>query len=63
MESTILLKYLKLQLNTDLKIILLIHQNNYVDNSDMMNDVENNFDILAISLAYIIILTIRLNYF
>jgi len=29
----------------------------------MMNNVENNFDILAISLAYIIILMIWLNYF
>jgi len=30
MESRFLLKYLKIQLDTDLKIILLIYQNNYV---------------------------------
>jgi len=29
-ERTILLKYLKVQLDTDLKIILLDHKNNYV---------------------------------
>jgi len=31
-EKTILLKDLKILLDTDLKIILLDHQNNFVDN-------------------------------
>jgi len=35
---------------TDLKIILLDHQNNYVENSSMMSNAAKNFDILAISL-------------
>jgi len=30
-EKTILLKYLKIELNIDFKVILLDHQNNYVE--------------------------------
>jgi len=31
-----------------LKIILLDHQNNYVGNSSMINDIAKHFDILVI---------------
>jgi len=34
----------------DLKIILLAHQNNYVENSSMMSNDAKNLDILAINL-------------
>jgi len=37
-------------LDTDLKIILLEHQNNFVGTSKM-SDAANNFDILANSLS------------
>jgi len=36
---------------TDLKIILLDHQNNYVGAQAMMNNSVKSFDILAISLS------------
>jgi len=48
MERTILLKYLKIELDTDLKIIMLAHQNNYVGNSSMMSNAAKNLDILAL---------------
>jgi len=41
----ILIKYLKMQIHTDLKIILLDHQNNYVGNSSMISNVAKSFDI------------------
>ena len=49
MKKTILLKYLKIDLYTDLKIIL-DHQNNYVERlsvDDLM--LEKNFNILMAS--------------
>jgi len=48
MERTILLKYLKIELDTDLKIIMLAHQNNYVGNSSMMSNAAKNLDILVL---------------
>jgi len=46
-------------LNTDLKIILLNYQNNYVGILNMMSNAARNFDILVINLnVHIIILTI-----
>jgi len=42
MEITILLKYLKIYLDIDLKIILLDYQNNYVQNSSVMNNMNYN---------------------
>jgi len=39
----------KILLDTDLKIILLDHQNNFVKILKMMSNVAKNFDILAIS--------------
>jgi len=47
--ETILLKYVKIQLNTVLKIILLEHENNYVGNSSMTSNVAKNLYILATS--------------
>jgi len=50
----------KILLDTDLKIILLGHQNNFVVLKNKNNAVLKNFDILATSLNvtfYIIILT------
>ena len=41
MERTVFLKYLKIQLDTDLKIILLDHQNNYVGRSSQLLDCQN----------------------
>jgi len=41
----ILLKYLKILLVEDLKIILLDHHNNYVEKLNMMNNAAKNFDI------------------
>jgi len=50
MKKAILLKYLKIESDTDLKIILMDYQNSYVRIWSMMcNDA--NFDILAISLS------------
>jgi len=52
-------------LDTDLKIILLNHQNNFVGISKIMNNAEKNFDCLTTSLSvlHIIILIIQQNYF
>jgi len=42
-ERTILLKYLKIELDTDL-IEIMDHQNNYVGNSEIiMSDHQNNY--------------------
>jgi len=38
-------------LDTDLKIILLDHQNNFVGTLKIMNNAANNFDILATNLS------------
>jgi len=38
-------------LDTDLKIILLDHQNNFVDILKIMSDAAKNFDIVATSLS------------
>jgi len=43
-EKLVLLKYLKIWLYMDLKIILLDHQNNYVGHSSMMSNIAKNFD-------------------
>jgi len=49
--KSILLKYLKIYLDTsDLKIILLDHRNNYVGNLIMLCNAAKNCDILTISL-------------
>jgi len=34
-------------IDTDLKIILLGHQNNYIERSSMMNSATKSFDILT----------------
>jgi len=47
----ILLKYLKIQLDANLKIILLDHQSNNVGNSSMMGNTAKNCDILGFSLG------------
>jgi len=39
-------------LDTDLKIILLDYQNNYVEKSSLMSKTAKNFDILVTSLSY-----------
>jgi len=49
LERTILLKYLKIYIDTDIKIIL-DHQNNYVKSFSMMNNTAKKIDILAINL-------------
>jgi len=41
----------KILLDTDLKIILLDHQNNFVRILKAMNNIAKSFDILAISLS------------
>jgi len=41
----------KILLNTDLKIILLDHQNNFVGTLKIMSNAAKNVDILAISLS------------
>jgi len=41
----------KILLNTDLKIILLDQQNNFVGILKILSNAANNFDILAISLS------------
>jgi len=50
-ERTILLRDLKFCLDTDLKIILLDHQNNFVRILKIMSNVAENFDISATSLS------------
>jgi len=42
---------LKIALDTDLKIILLNHQNYYIRISSMMSNAVKSFDILATSLS------------
>jgi len=45
MEKIIFLKYLKIYIDTDLKIILLDHQNKYVRNSNIkLSKAAKNFD-------------------
>jgi len=46
-ERTILLRDLKILLNTDLKIILLDYQNNFVGTLKIMSNAAKNFDIMA----------------
>jgi len=41
----------KILLDTDQKIILLDHQNNFVGTLKIMSNVAKNFDILAIGLS------------
>jgi len=41
----------KTLLDTDLKIILLDHQNNFVETLKIMSNAAKNFDILAASLS------------
>jgi len=54
----------KIFLNTDLKIILLNHQNNFVGILKVMSDAAKNFGILILIWAfYIIILIIQQNHF
>jgi len=48
---------------TDLKIILLKHQNNYVEILSIMSNTTKNYDILAASLNVLINLMIQQNYF
>jgi len=51
-------------LDTNLKIILLDHQNNFVGTLKIMSNAAKNFNILAISLSVlIIILIVQQNYF
>jgi len=50
MKRTILLKESKILLDTDLKIIWLNHQNNFVGALNIMSNAAKNFDILATSL-------------
>jgi len=50
-EKTILLRDRKTLLDTDLKIILLDHQNNFVGTLKIMSNARKNFDILATSLS------------
>jgi len=42
----------KILLNTDLKIILLDYQNNFVKTSKIMNNAAKNFNILAFSVPH-----------
>jgi len=46
-----MLQYLKIKLDTNLKIILLGYQNYYVGHSSVMSSAAKSFDILAISLS------------
>jgi len=52
----------KILLDTDLKIILLDHQNNFVGILKIMSDA-NNFDILATNLKVLQLVTNSSNYF
>jgi len=49
-ERTVLLTYLKIWLDTDLKIILLNHQNNHAERLNVDDNTAKNFNILATSL-------------
>jgi len=53
MVYNILLKYLIIWPDTDLKIILLDYQNDYVGRSSIMSNAVKSFDILATSLSVI----------
>jgi len=48
-------------LDIDMKIILLVHQNNYVGNLSMTNNTRKSFDIPAWA-SYIIILIVQENF-
>jgi len=50
-------------LDTDLKIILLNYQNNFVRTLKIMNIAAMIFDILTIDAFYIVILIVQQNYF
>jgi len=52
----------KILLDTDLKIILYHHQNNFVEILKLMNNAAKSFDIL-VRAFYIIILMVQQNYF
>jgi len=58
----ILLRVSKILLDIDLKIILLDHQNDFVETLKIMSNVAKNFDILVTWAFYIIILIVQ-NYF
>jgi len=62
LTETILLRNLKILMDTDLKIILLDHQNNFGGTLKIMSNAAQNFDILVRSF-YIIILIVQQNYF
>jgi len=63
MKRTVLWKYLKIYLDTDLKIILLDQERLNIDET-LMNKAAKNFNILATSLnVYIIILIIQTKLF
>jgi len=55
-ERTVSLKYLKIELDTDLKIILLDCQNNYIGHLNIMSSVATNFENQFEHNDYIIIL-------
>jgi len=62
MERIILLKYFLNLLDTDLKVILLNHKNNYVEH--LNDNVTKSFNFLVIDLSvYIIILIVRIKLF
>jgi len=50
MERTVLLKYLKILLDTDMKIILLDHQNNYVERLNIDDNTAKSFNVLLTNL-------------
>jgi len=51
-KRTILLRS-KILLNTDLKIILLDHQNNFIGTFKIMSNAAKNFDSLVASLSFL----------
>jgi len=57
MGKMVLLKYLKIWLDTDLKIILLDHQNNYVERSSWLLECYNFLQ------RYLLRLSVLHNYF
>jgi len=50
-------------LDANLKIILLVHQNNFVGTLKIMSNAAKSFDILTISLTFYIIVLIVQYYF
>jgi len=50
-------------LEANLKIILLVHQNNFVGTLKIMSNAAKSFDILTISLTFYIIVLIVQYYF